>query len=114
MSKKREFKRQQKHKHNKLKNASWRKPVGKHSKVRLKLKSAKSMPTIGYRTPKQIRGLHPSGYEDVLVNNTAELEDIDPDLEAIRIASKVGGKKRAQIIEQADEKEIHVLNRGEE
>lgn len=114
MSKKREFKRQQKHKHNKLKNASWKKPVGKHSKVRLKLKSAKPMPTVGYRTPKSIRGLHPSGYEDVLVHNTDDLEEIDSETEAVRIASKVGGRKRAKIIEKADGNDIHVLNRGDE
>lgn len=111
---KKEFRRQQKHKHNKLKNTSWRKPEGGHSKVRLKLKSAKAMPGVGYRTPKQIRGLHPSGYEDVLVHNTDDLEGIDPDTEAVRIASKVGGRKRNQIIEKADENDIHVLNRGDE
>ena len=108
------FKRQQKHKHNKLKNASWKKPVGKHSKVRLKLKSAKPMPKAGYRTPKAIRGLHPSGYEDVLVHNTDGLEELDPETDAARIGSTVGGRKREKIIEKADEEDIKVLNRGEE
>ena len=114
MNDKKEFRRQQKHKHSKLKNKSWRKPVGKHSKARLKLKSAKPMPKVGYRTPKQIRGLHPSGYEDVLVHNKDDLEDLDPETEAARIASKVGGRKKAQIIEEADENDIYVLNRGDE
>jgi large subunit ribosomal protein L32e len=109
-----EFKRQQKHKHNKLKNASWRKPIGKHSKVRLKLKSAKPMPKAGYRTPLKIRGLHPSGYEEVLVHNTDDLEELDPETEAAMIGSTVGRKKREKIIEEADGNDIHVLNRGDE
>ena len=113
MSKKREFKRQQKHKHSKLNSKSWKKPVGKHSKVRLKLKSARPMPTVGYRTPRQIRGLHPSGYEEVLVHNTDDLEDIDSETEAARIGSTVGARKRAKIIEEADENSIYVLNRGD-
>lgn len=36
------------------------------------------MPAIGYRTPRAVRDLHPSGYNDVLVHNMAELEDLNP------------------------------------
>ena len=109
-----EFKRQMKHKHSKLKNKSWRNPVGKHSKVRLEKKHAASKPKVGYRTPKKIRGKHPSGYDEVMVHNTNDLEELDSEQEAARIASKVGGRKRADIIEKADEEDIKVLNRGEE
>jgi large subunit ribosomal protein L32e len=109
-----DFKRQQKHKHKKLKNTSWRNPVGKHSKVRLEKKHAARKPKIGYRTDKDIRGKHPSGYDEVLVHNTDELEELDAEQEAARIASKVGGRKKANIVEKADEEDIKVLNRGEE
>ncbi len=108
------FERQMKHKHGKLKNKSWRNPVGKHSKVRLEKKHAAPKPKPGYRTDKEIRGKHPSGYEDVLIHNTGDLEQLDPETEAARISSKVGGRKRASIIEKADEQDIKVLNRGEE
>ena len=108
-----DFKRQQKHKHKKLKNTSWRRPVGKHSKVRLEKKHAAPVPKAGYRTDKEIRGKHPSGYEDVLVHNTDEVEELDPETEAARIGSTVGGRKKADIIEKADELDIKVLNRGE-
>ena len=109
-----DFKRQDKHKSGKLKGKSWRNPVGKHSKVRLEKKHAAPKPKAGYRTDKEIRGKHPSGFEDVLVHNTDDLESLDSETEAARIASKVGGRKRADIIEKADEQDVKVLNRGEE
>jgi large subunit ribosomal protein L32e len=108
-----DFKRQIKHKHNKLKDKSWRNPVGKHSKVRLEKKHAAPKPKAGYRTNKEVRGKHPSGYEDILIHNTDELEQLDPETEAARISSKVGGRKKQAILEKADNLDIKVLNNGE-
>ena len=108
-----DFERQDNHKKRQTPD-SWKKPVGKHSRVRLKKKGAAPMPNPGYRTEKAVRGKHPSGYEDVLVHNTDDLDELDPETEAARIGSNVGGKKREKIIEKADEEEIHVLNRGEQ
>jgi large subunit ribosomal protein L32e len=113
MSKDKEFSRNDSHKKKSIPN-SWRKPKGTHNKARLNKKEAPNTPNPGYRTRKAVRGKHPSGYEEVIVNNVSELEEIDSDGEAARIASKVGGKKREKIIEKADEEDIHVLNRGEE
>ncbi|MDZ7850254.1 MAG: eL32 family ribosomal protein [Halodesulfurarchaeum sp.] len=64
----------------------------------------------GFRTPTAVRGLHPSGFEEVLVHRPADLEDVDPDREAVRIASAVGGRKRERIEELAADDEIRVLN----
>ena len=38
------------------------------------------------------------------------LDDVDPDREAVRIAASVGGRKRAQIEDAAEEAGIRVLN----
>lgn len=108
-----DFKRQDAHKKDQNPD-SWRNPEGKHSRVRLEKKGAAPKPKPGYRTDKDIRGKHPSGYEEVMVSNTGDLEEIDSETEAARIRSGVGGKKREQILEEADENDIHVLNRGEE
>lgn len=105
-------KRQSTHKNKRI-NKSWKKPVGRHSNQRLKKKSAPQMPEAGLRSPKETRGLHPSGFEDVLVHRPKDLEKLEED-QAARIASKVGGKKRVQILEKAEELEIKVLNKGEE
>lgn len=106
-------KRQDTHKSKRIKR-SWKKPVGRHSKQRLKLKSAPRMPGAGLRTPEEVRGLHPSGFEDVLVHRPEDLEDLDAEKDAARIGSKVGKRKRALIIEKAEELDIKVLNAGEQ
>lgn len=111
MSKK--FKREDSHK-KKQTPSSWRKPKGKHSRARLKKKHAKALPKPGYRTRKDVRGKHPSGFEDVLIHNVSDLEEIDTETEAARIGSSVGGKKRKQIVDKADEEDIKVLNRGDQ
>lgn len=106
-------KRQNTHKTKRIKK-SWKRPVGRHSKQRLKLKCAPQMPEAGLRTPKEVRGLHPSGFEDVLVHRPEDLEDLDAEEDAARIGSKVGKRKRAMIVEKAEELDIKVLNAGEE
>ncbi|MFB6182520.1 MAG: 50S ribosomal protein L32e [Candidatus Nanohaloarchaea archaeon] len=108
-----DFPKENKHKLKKLKT-SWRNPQGQHSKVRLKKKSATKQPKPGFRKPKETRGKHPSGYEEKLVHNTDDLEEIDNEKEAARIASKVGKKKRQKIIEKAENQNIKILNKGEE
>ena len=57
-----------------------------------------------------MRGLHPSGYEEVLVYNVKDLEKVDKERQAIRIASCVGMKKRLAIEEKARELGIKILN----
>lgn len=106
------FKREDNHKKDSVPD-SYRKPKGGHSRSRLKKKGAMPMPNPGYRTPEEDRGKHPSGYEEVMVHNTSDLEKINVESEAARIASKVGGRKKEMIVEKADEEEIKVLNRGD-
>jgi large subunit ribosomal protein L32e len=69
------------------------------------------MPAIGYRTPRAIRDLHPSGYNDVLVHNLKELEDLDPATDAARISASIGKRKKALMLEKASELGIKVLNK---
>lgn len=89
---------------------SWRRPRGRQSKVRVKEKAKIKMPTIGYRAPRKLRYLHPSGFREVLIYNVNELLKVDPKQEAVRIASTVGEKKRIEILKRAEELKIKVLN----
>jgi large subunit ribosomal protein L32e len=103
------FRRQQYHK-KKRTPESWRKPRGNLSKQRRGIKGKGDMVEAGYRTPKAARGLHPSGFEEVRVHNVDDLEGVDGDTQAVRIASKVGARKRERIEEVAEDREIRVLN----
>jgi len=71
------------------------------------------MPCSGYMGPKIARGLHPSGYEEVLVHTTAQVACVKPDTQAIRIGHTVGMKKRVLIIAEARKLGITILNAKE-
>lgn len=92
----------------------WRRPDGNQSKLRRHFGYRPNVVSIGYRGPKAVRGLHPSGFREVRVHNVRDLDDIDPKVEAARIAGTVGTRKRLEIQTVADEKGIRVLNRREE
>lgn len=104
------FKRQEWFRYSKL-GESWRRPRGIHSKMKRNLKRRPPVVDIGFRGPAEVRGLHPSGFEEVLVYNAEGLEDIDPKVQAIRIGGTVGTRKRIAIQDRADELGIRVLNR---
>jgi len=88
----------------------WRKPRGIHSKLRRKEKSKGKLPNVGYRSPKELRGLHPSGMEEVYIQNINDLEKIDPKKQAARLSGKLGKRKKVKIVEKAKEMKIKVLN----
>ena len=104
------FKRQEWFRYSKL-GESWRRPKGIHSKMKRNLKRRPPVVDIGFRGPAEVRGLHPSGFEEVMVYNVEGLEGIDPKAQAVRIGGTVGTKKRIVIQERADELGIRVLNR---
>jgi len=84
-----------------------------HSKMRKGLKYRPPRVKIGYRGPRLARGLHPSGFEEVMVYRVEDLDRINPERQAIRIGGTVGVRKRIDIVKKADEMGIRVLNRGE-
>ncbi len=89
----------------------WRKPQGGQSKLRRHFGYRWNLPSVGYRGPREVRGLHPSGFQEVLIHNERQLEGLDPAKQAVRIAHGVGTRKR-EIIEKACEgKGLRVLNR---
>lgn len=89
---------------------NWRRPSGFTSKLRINLKYRPSKVRVGFRAPKVVRGLHASGFEEVMVHTIKELETIDPKKQAVRIGGTVGTKKRLEIAKRADELAIRVLN----
>jgi large subunit ribosomal protein L32e len=89
---------------------NWRKPKGVDNKVRKSVKGWPKLVKVGYRGPKSVRYLHPSGYREVLVHNLNELTGTVPGRDAVRIGSTVGAKKRAALLRRANELGLVILN----
>ena len=68
------------------------------------------IPGTGYRTPKEIRFMHPSGFYEKIVLNIGDLKGINPENTAGKISSKIGAKKRIAIISEAKKLGIKLLN----
>jgi large subunit ribosomal protein L32e len=108
-SKKPTFKQTDSHKKKKLAD-HWRKPDGIHNKTRYAKHGKCPLVEAGYGSPAAVRGLHPSGFEEVVVNNVTDLGSIKIDTQAGRIGRTVGAKKRSDIENKAAELGLKILN----
>jgi large subunit ribosomal protein L32e len=88
---------------------NWRKPRGLHNKRRLGFKGHQKNPSQGYRSPLEVRGLHTSGLELVIVSNLNDLNNIK-ETQIVEIASNVGKKNKIKILEECKTKKLQVSN----
>ena len=105
------FRRQEWYRYKRLSRTGWRKPKGMDSKQRKNKRWRTPMARVGFGKVADARGLHPSGFSEIMVHRPDDLDQIDPKVEAARIGKRVGNRKRAAIHEKADELGIRVLNR---
>ena len=105
------FRRTEWFRYKRLSRSGWRKPHGMDNKQRRNFKYRGSLVRIGHGKVNAASGLHPSGFEEVMVHNTRDLDQIDAETQAARIGATVGGRKRENIHARADELGIRVLNR---
>lgn len=108
-SKKPTFKQTDSHKKMKLAD-HWRRPDGIHNKMRYSKHGKCPLVEAGYGSPAAVRGLHPSGFEEIIVNNVKEVESLKTDSQAGRIARTVGARKRSMIEDKAAELGLKILN----
>ncbi len=87
----------------------WKAPKGQHSKLRKKLRGHLKHPSVGYSSPREVRGLTSNGLKPVLINSEKEFGKIDKKVGLI-ISSKVGERKRIQILKKIEERGFLVLN----
>jgi len=103
------FRRQEGYRLKKL-GGSWRKPKGRHSKLRQKEKPRGMHPGPGYGSPRSVAGLGRSGLKEVMISTPAQISKLDPKKEAVLISGSVGKAKRALIIGQAKKLGVRVTN----
>ncbi|MBI3587638.1 50S ribosomal protein L32e [Candidatus Micrarchaeota archaeon] len=89
----------------------WRYPRGIDNKQRMQMRGTGVMPSIGYRTPRAQRHMHPSGVFERLVQNVGELQAASKSAGmAVRIGGGVGKRKRTEIRILARKLGVKVLN----
>ena len=89
---------------------SWRKPRGQHNKQREQKKAKGALPKPGFGSPIAVRGMHPSGFFEILLFTVKDLEGIDPKTHAIRIGAAIGERTRLGLQEKALAAGFKVLN----
>ncbi len=87
---------------------TWRRPKGRHSKMRKKRKSYPVSPSVGYKSPKKLAG-RIFGLKPILISNLNELGRLNKD-SAVIVARKVGARKKIEIIRKANEMNLKILN----
>lgn len=108
-AKKPHFVRADSHKYKRL-DSNWRIPRGLQGKKRIGFTSKGAHAQAGYGSPVLVKGLHPSGYCEILVSTLKDIDNLDSKIYAIRIAATVGSRKKALIEERAQSFGLKILN----
>ncbi len=114
---KKRFIRGESWRYGRLSRSSYRKPMGKDNKMRwVYARGTKPglprMPAVGYRSPCDVRGMHPSGYDCVVIHSEIELEALKPKNHAIMIGATVGRRKRITLKDSILARGFKLLNPG--
>ena len=88
----------------------WHKPKGLQSKLRLNKAGHRKKPSQGYRSPRKVRFLDSSGLKPKLIHNLKELENLDPKTESAIIFSKIGLRKKTELLNKSKELKIPLIN----
>ena len=85
----------------------WRRPTGRHNKMREKRKGSAAVVSIGYRTNRKLRDKN-----FIKINNIKDLGKIKEN--EIAIISHVGKRKKIEIAKKAKEMKIEIANMNPE
>ncbi len=89
----------------------WRKPRGIDNKQQDHQAKMGALPNIGYRNPRKYRGMHPSGFREVLVRSEKDLDSVKVgDAVAVRLSSTIGKRKRELLMKRIEALKLKLLN----
>ena len=97
-------------KFHRIKEDSWKRPKGRHNKMRLVRKG--NCHTISFSAPNAVKGLHACGKEEIMIYNIKDLNKINSKEQVARFCATIGTKKRVEILKEAFRLKIKVLNPG--
>jgi len=103
------FRRQESWKYAKL-SESWRRPKGLDNKMRKDIKGVPPRVKVGYRTPRDIRGLHPSGLRPLIVSDIEQLERLKGQDLIVVISSRVGRRTKRAMTDKAKSLGLRIAN----
>ncbi|PIN70495.1 50S ribosomal protein L32e [Candidatus Woesearchaeota archaeon CG11_big_fil_rev_8_21_14_0_20_43_8] len=109
-AKKPKYARQCSHKVKEVSRTGWRKPKGKHSKIRKQKKNKTPLVQPGFGSPSIVKGLLSDGLKPVLVMSSNDLTTLDKKTDGAIVAAKTGMRKRLEIIKKAKELGITLVN----
>ena len=89
------------------KKQTWRKPTGRHNKMRLKRKGYPAVVSVGYKSDNKSKETF-EGKSPVMVYNVKDLEKVKKN--NIAIVGKIGIKKKIEIVKKVKEEKILVHN----
>ncbi|MBS3171190.1 50S ribosomal protein L32e [Candidatus Woesearchaeota archaeon] len=87
----------------------WRKPKGIHSKMREKKLGKRKQPSVGYKSPRMVRGLSREGLIPILVYTLNDLVKVTKN-NIVIIGKNVGNKKRIELLKKIKEKGFKIQN----
>ncbi len=92
--------------------SGWRRPKGLQNKMRLKKRGYHRCVDTGYGTPNEIRHVDlKTGLLSIVVSSKKDIEKIDSKTHAVILSSKLGIKKKQELIKIVEEKKL-VLVQG--
>ena len=85
----------------------WRRPTGRHNKMREKRKGSAAVVSIGYRSNRKLRER-----KIIKINNVKDLEKMKKN--EVAIISGVGKRKKIEVAKKAKEMKIEIYNMNPE
>ena len=102
------FLRQEAHKRKKL-GKKWLRPKGRDSKMRRKMRGYRRTPSVGYASPRKVKGLTRDGFIERVVETMKDLKNISKE-EIIILSRRLGLKKKILLLKEIEKQGLKVGN----
>ncbi len=91
---------------NRRKLQKWRRPRGRHNKIRKGRAGYPLSPSVGYKKPRAVAGLI-HGKLPIVIHNLKELARVDASMRVV-LSRSVGAKKRIELLKKAHEMHLEI------